>query len=80
MRSLFIFKIHNLVIYKMTAGFIFELRSKVELEKVQQQLSKIWTRSVTGYSVDVFPHEKNGTLVCFFDYYFPDDFDCKERI
>ncbi|MEL6927289.1 MAG: hypothetical protein AAFO95_01485 [Cyanobacteria bacterium J06600_6] len=33
----------------MTASFVFELRSKIEPEKIQQQLSKIWTRSVDSF-------------------------------
>ncbi len=64
----------------MTACFIFELRSKVEPETVQQQLSKIWTRSAYGWRVDIFLHEKNRTLVCELLYYFSEDLECRERI
>lgn len=64
----------------MTACFIFELRSEVESQKVQQQLSEVWTRSINCYFVDVFLDDKKGTLICILDYYFPDDLDGKNRI
>lgn len=63
----------------MTACFIFELKSEIEPKKAQQQLSKIWMRSVDGQNVDVLPDEKRGTLIRIFDY-FSWDLECRERI
>lgn len=64
----------------MSAYFIFELRSSLEPERVQKKLSDLWTRPGYGWDVDVFQHEKNGTLRCDILYYFSDDPECRERV
>jgi hypothetical protein len=64
----------------LSAYFIFELKSSLEPGRVQKKLSDLWNHPRYGWDVDVFQHEKNGTLVCDILYYFPNDPECRERI
>ncbi|MEP0914232.1 hypothetical protein NDI45_25320 [Leptolyngbya sp. GB1-A1] len=64
----------------MTAYFIFELKSNLEPKSVQKKVYDLWTRPAYGWDVDVYLHEKNGTVVCNLLYYFSDDTQSRERI
>lgn len=64
----------------MTASFIFELKSNLEPKSVQKKVYDLWTCSGWGSDVDVYLHEKNGTVVCDLLYYFSDDMESKGRI
>ena len=60
----------------MTAYFIFELKSTLEPKSVQEKVYDLWIRPGSR-DVDVYFHEKNGTLICDLLYYFSDDTECR---
>ena len=64
----------------MTSYFIFEFKSNADPQKIQEDLLEIWSISEYGWFIDIFHHEKHGTLVCEARYYFHDDSSCRERI
>jgi hypothetical protein len=64
----------------LTAYFIFELKSNLEPKSVQKKACELWTRPGYGWDVDVYLHEKNGTVVCDLLYYFSDDTESRGRI
>lgn len=64
----------------MTACFIFEWKSNLEPKIVQKKVYDLWTCSRWGFDVDVYLHEKNGTVVCNLLYYFSNDTESKGLI
>jgi hypothetical protein len=63
----------------LTAFFIFELRTTVESEEIQNVLSSVWKRSGYG-EVEVTWWELHKTFRCEALYFFADDLDCRNRI